>query len=558
MKGDDKNKIYDDSFWDLSSESKKINTPSNTPQRHISAPYVKTEYVTASAPQKQNYTSSPLSKSDDGTITRYISPQKKAPDSEKNLIFSYTPQNPLIKRVEIYTDKGAESIFAQDNLFLRERKALIDRHGKEVPHVPFYSMMPRYSQMTRPQLAYYLWWRENIRVGIWLEADISYAILYAHELIASEDEDKNAVLDKLCRLYHAQCGDKHVAYFGIGSLISDYCILNNLKISDGQLGEKFSEFLAYTGLPEFFIDISDRYSRELYQRILGGVSMYNYKKSKHYPSSPEIFDTHMEMAVASIFENDKAYAAISSFAAGAYGDILTSHKPFFKIPGLTHKNAKIKISYYPMSVLQSPITDALRYCENKIREHLGVKSKLNVTTVNPDIKFALDNYFEQSCPPMSKERIAKRAAQGAEAEYDKFYDVPKCDISPERARQIEAQSWETTKILIETFSEQESYIPDALPAQQPTEQKISIPEQTEENGSLLDRLSKIIGDQAEFLSYCISEDASAQRKFVLSMSVSADEVAEQINQAALELIGDILLEDRGDCYAVIEEYKNLF
>lgn len=555
MQDEKKKSFGDDSFWDLSSY-KAQKSPVQPRVRKTSVSASEIDVPRAESNNKSAYGDSRFSS--DGTITRFISPTQKKPNTDRKLLLEYEPQNPFIKQVQIFTDLDAYSVFAKSTLFLRERAALLDRVGCEVPHVPFYSMMPRYSQMTRPQLAYYLWWRENIRRGVFLECDISYVILYAHELIvADEGEDKSEILKMLCKLYSAQYKDKQAAYFGIGNLIADFCILHNLSLPDGCLGDKFSEFMTYTSLPEFFIDISDRYNPSMHERLIAGVSVYNYKKSKHYIAEPKLFDTHMRGAVAAIFSDDKAYSSLSAFSNMAYGDVLSSHKPFFKLTGMTTKQAKIKISYYPLSFLQSTITDALRYTENKIREHLGIKSKLNVTTVNPDIKNVIDAYAEKFCPPMSRERMAMAAEKKSTSEYDKLYDVPKSELSLEKALEIEKKSWETTKILVEAFEEEFQTEPQVGIEPVVVQPVVQEPVHAE-NSTLYESLCTSLGDNAEFLNLCIIEDFGTQRSFARGIGLSADELAEQINSLALDMLGDILLEDAGDGYIILEDYKNLF
>lgn len=554
MQENKKKSFGDDSFWDLSGY-KTQKAPAQSRVRQTSVSVSEIDIPRTEPSNKTTYGDSHFSS--DGTITRFISTTQKKPNTDRRLILEYQPKNPFIKQVQIFTDLDADSVFAKSNLFLRERAALLDRVGREVPHVPFYSMMPRYSQMTRPQLAYYLWWRENIRRGVFLECDISYVILYAHELIvADEGEDKTEILKMLCKLYSAQYKDKQAAYFGIGNLIADFCILHDLSLPDDCLGDKFSEFITYTSLPEFFIDISDRYNPSMHQRLIAGVSIYNYKKSKHYVENRQLFDTHMRGAVAAIFSDDKAYASLSAFSDMAYGDVLSSHKPFFKLAGMTTKQAKIKISYYPLSFLQSIITDALRYTENKIREHLGIKSKLNVTTVNPDVKAAIDAYADKLCPPISREKLALAAEKKAASEYDKLYDVPKSELSLEKALEIEQKSWETTKILVEAFEEDTQPEPE-LHVEPVTVKSVAQEPIHTKKSSLYESICSSLGDNAEFFDLCISEDFGGQRRFAKDRGVSADEFAEQINSLALEIIGDILLDDTGEGYIILEDYKNL-
>lgn len=580
MLQDGKNRYGDDSFWDISEEIVSAKSVKKSSTASFDAPYapahVDTDPAEINLPSKEKDSGKIY---DSGTITRFVSNIPKKQNSERKLLFEYHPKNPLIKSIEVYTDNNADSIFATDNLFLRERRALLDRHGKEVPYTPFYSMMPRYSQMTKPQLLYYLWWRENIRQGVCLECDVSYAMLYAHELIASEDEDKSDVLFKLCRLYSCSYKGKNISYFGLGDIICDFCILYNLPLPEEYLGDKLPEFMAYCKLPEFFIDISDRKNPNMHRKVMLAASVYNYKKSKHYPGNEDIFEKHISGVLKKIFEDDKSYAVLSAFAMkscnsqgdgvdNSYGNVLSSQKPFFKIPGLTEKQAKIKISYFPLSFLQSSITDALRYAENKIRDHLGIKSKLNVTTINPDIRNAIDEYASEFCPAMSHERQTALAEKKTVNIYDRFYDVPKKELSLENALDIEKQSWETTKILVETFSEENEESAQTMSAQANEAfdktvkdlpvQANEVSQTASDSSSELDAFRTILGKDFPFLELCLHGDIISQRKFASQSLCTLEELCDRINDASLGIIGDILIEESDDGYRVIDDYKNLF
>jgi hypothetical protein len=49
-----------------------------------------------------------------------------------------------------------------------------------------------------------------------------------------------------------------------------------------------------------------------------------------------------------------------------------------------------------------------------------------------------------------------------------------------------------------------------------------------------------------------------QRKFASSHGTTADELADKINESAVELFGDIILENNGEAYTIIEDYLFLF
>ncbi|MBQ1233289.1 MAG: TerB N-terminal domain-containing protein, partial [Clostridia bacterium] len=115
-------------------------------------------------------------------VGRGLAPAASTPAPEK----VYEMQSGLVHRVSIYPWKSGYTYyekFCRDGEYLRRIK------GKEAPHVGFFSYMPQYGQMTKAQLAYYLWWRENIiEHGIYLPADYSYILLNIYELINLPDD----------------------------------------------------------------------------------------------------------------------------------------------------------------------------------------------------------------------------------------------------------------------------------------------------------------------------------------------------------------------------------
>lgn len=562
-----------DSFWDLGKAPSRVAHTSDVPSASSTNAV---EIDVGQSGTRRGYTDLPLTSTDSGTITRFVNP--KVPSSDKKLLYEYTPKNPLITSVKVYTDAIADSIFSKDNLFLRERRALLERTGKPTASVPYYSLMPRYSNMNRAQLNFYLWWRENIRQGIWLEADLSYALLYAHELIADDTaSDKDSILRALCKLYCAQVNDKQLSFYGIGTLICDFCLLYDLRPRPEYLADRYSELVSMSGTPEIFIDLSDRSDSLLYGRMLDSCSYYSYKKSKHYKGNEEIFDRAMHGAMRAILESDAAYEALTAFSQSAYGLVRAGHKPFMKIQGLTCSHARLEISYHPISFLSNIITDAVRYTENKLREHLGIRSKLNITTVNPEVRAAIDRYMSAAFPPPSRESIKAREQKRAEEEYSRLYDVPRTELSLEAALDIERQSWETTRVLVEAFEDSStensevhtsnSFTEDIThaeavtvmdtPSVETSALERSASEIQSQDITLLDTLSHALGDAAEFLYACIRGDIPSQRRCASTLGVSLDELADRVNELALESLGDILLEDNGEGYVVIEDYKPL-
>ena len=256
-------------------------------------------------PVPNKFTDMPLSGSKDngGTITRFIPPNSDSAFAKKYTIFEYSPENPLIRSVRIYSEKPDEKIFVESNLFIRERKALLNRAAQECARVSYFSYSPRYSQMSRAQLNWYLWWRENTRRGIFLKTDETYIILYAYELCATgEGEDKQASLEMLCNLL-CEYSDKEISIvfrMMIRDLICDFCLLHGLPTPIEKLNRLDRGLLSNAFLPEFFLDFSERNREHSVKYGISSLSLYDYKRSKFYLEHSEVFKSAINGAINAI------------------------------------------------------------------------------------------------------------------------------------------------------------------------------------------------------------------------------------------------------------------
>ena len=78
------------------------------------------------------------------------------------------------------------------------------------------------------------------------------------------------------------------------------------------------------------------------------------------------------------------------------------------------------------------------------------------------------------------------------------------------------------------------------------------------NNDLYSQLVDKIGDIALFINLCKGSSLIEQRKFASVHNSTVDEIADKINEAAADLFGDIILENDGDAYTIIEDYLFLF
>ena len=555
-----------DEFWDISAliPTKKQSAP------RAPADIQLTEITSESREQSKTQSveqtrltgqRKPLSAKTDGTqtkpaeqstvITRYIPPRgerplqpPQTPDDE------YVPQSAMLHRVRIYRWKTTYQYYED---FCKHAAALYSRHGEPCAPVAFFSYVPQYSQMNRAQLNWYLYWREGVRRGEILPTDYSYILLYVFEIINLADTvDVREGQKQLCALRAAFRG----TYPRLGHLldewICDYSLIHHLPPPE------FSDLSAMADctIKEFYVpstDASHRYATAL----IAFSSNYTYTKSKFAAGENRaLYDKHMPGALcACIADGGEVGARMagagleeSRLIRDAYTGALCSHRI----------KRRIEIDYCSFArshELRILVTDIMKYTENRLRAYLGVKSRLGLYALPQSFRDCVDRYLQGALP--HRERIVRAEPK---QEYEALYDVPRTTLDPKRAAQIEAGSWITTERLITAFEDEseESIAPAPIPMVEPVQSQLD-PEPSMamglmgENTGLKDKLK----DYMLFINYALQNDTASQRTYAKERGEMIDSIADRINEIAADVLGDILLEEDGGGYRVIEEYLDL-
>lgn len=456
----------------------------------------------------------------------------------------YTPDNPLIERVQIFRTRRAHPYYEQ---FATDARKIFPIHGKESAHVPFFSYAPQYSQMNRDQFEWYLWWRENLRRGVLLPTDYSYLLLYLYEQINLPERihpevgrDEMVVLWSGYRKIFRQLDESLPRWIG------EYCLIHRLPLPESREFREYYLSKHSSCLPKeacFPTSGGDVLPRAM----LTFCSNYDYAKSK--------------------FCTDETLPLFDRVITGALREVLSrtdgEGKPFLSV--VTEKMAyngrsyagaicassaerQIKVIYRSVvgsHELRLLITDIIRYTENRIRATLGTKSRLGVYALPTSIRQILDRYLDETLP-------APRATKtdGEIPDYERRYDLPQTPISFENAKRIESESWETTERLVEAFDETETeeiqkpapFDPSAVVEAAP------IPEEGTTDTPFAPYLP--------FLRAVLDRDPAAERAAAERLSSMVDAVADRVNELAADETGDILIEACGDGYTVIEDYRS--
>ncbi|MBR6708509.1 MAG: hypothetical protein IKL84_02390, partial [Clostridia bacterium] len=239
----------------------------------------------------------------------------------------------------------------------------------------------------------------------------------------------------------------------------------------------------------------------------------------------------------------------SRLSRDAFGGALCAHKNKYRIE-------VDFLSFTRSHELRFLVSDIIKYTENRLRAHLGIKSRLGLYALPGDIRTVIDRYLAGKLPvrDTSPARAAERAE---EKKYAPLYEPLSTSLSPEQAIAIEAASWETTRRLVEAFEEAEEaapQIPEAPMPQVLSPAPIS-PHEDSEADTLLSHL-RTQGLEA-FVRALADANQAAARSEADRLGMLLDAAADRVNELALEFCGDILLEqnDRGE-YAVIDDYRD--
>ena len=488
---------------------------------------------------------------------------------------TYYPKNSLILSVTI------KKPIEKDDFYDSFRKAAIlyyDCPGTKSPFVQFYSYMPQYSQLTKPQKDYYFYWRSELRRGNYIKTDYSYLYLYVYEIINLPDIIEPKIgIDLLCKLWKAYRADLPRIDLYFSMWVRDYCLVHELECPFSELQDFIFDIIRVSDFKEYYFGDLGNTTRSGVWTMLAYLSDYDWHRgfysvvgkdadNSEQKEKAEIYKSLLEGAMRRILPSvwDLCLKETDS------GDFAVMSKSAFQNTLCTHSvKCRLLIEYYPLadsSAIREGITAAVRYTENKLRALFGVKSRIMVKDIPAAYRDLIDRYFAEL---ISKtERSVKQRNM---PEYEKLYDAPREKLSFEGAEEIERQSWDITLRLCDTedyieyaspvaadpsYTEHESTEPPFAPdetAELNTAQ-ISESDETPEASGAPDTYdgADSYGLSADEIAYIASLCSGAP---LYSGDIPEESMVERINEAFSDGFGDIIIEPTGSGYEIIEDYK---
>ena len=312
------------------------------------------------------------------------------PDAE------YAPADSLIKCVRLYKRKSPYPYYED---FVRDAVRLCNVRGVECAHIPFFSYVPQYSQMNRSQLEWYLWWRESFRNGECLTTDYSYLLLYAYELINLAGRiDPEEARDALFRLWSGYRDVFRQLDGYIPEWICDLCLIHRLSPPTLSSGPLLNAAMSRCALKEFYMTAS---GEEGLLRVLPlYCSNYDFHKSKFCTEEHRgLFEKTIYGVLREVgHKTGKNGGFFDTQAMDSSRMVRDSYQGALCAQSVKRKIAVEYTSFSCSHELRYLITDVIKYTENRIRAHIGVRARLNIYALSASVRTIIDTYLDTRLP----------------------------------------------------------------------------------------------------------------------------------------------------------------
>ena len=461
---------------------------------------------------------------------RFIPPHTAAEMIAPTPLEEYAPTDSLIHKVRLFPWKSTYHYYDE---FVRDAERLWLLRGEKCTRVPFFSYVPQYSQLSRAQLAWYLYWRDCFRHGESLETDYSYLLLFIYELINLSGKvdavQAQRFLVRLWKEYRATYAQLD-AY--LAEWICDYSLIHHLPSPEDTDGETLGAVMNHCTLREFYVRGDGE--RGYVSALLAFASNHFYRKSKFYTAETKAaFERWIPATLAEVVrrmsEDGKLFSCVgmedSRMLRDAYTGALCSYR--FK--------RKIEVEYASFSrshELRFLVTDIVKYTENLLRAHFGIRSRLSVAALPIPVRECIDAFLKNELPS----HRAMRQKEAPIPQYEAQYEPLANGLSISRAAEIEAASWGTTEQLVGAFSDEEK---------EERKEEVLPPPTTPSAETMEDTV-------------CNGDGAASLREFADALSAARKSGTAFAEAAkAADAFGDILLEETEDGFGVLEEYRPL-
>ncbi len=385
----------------------------------------------------------------------------------KRTLEKYRPSNPYIKSVTVSVD---EYPARTGERFLSDAERLFDKECEFSGNVPFESYYPQYSLMKSEQESCYIGFRTLVRKGEYPAVDRAYIYLYLYELInLSSYTTPYERAMAVCGLINAYSDCDGRLFSDMCNWLADICLIYKVELPENVFGDNISRVVECASVKEFFIRTEKSVDAGI--AFILGSGRYDYRKSRFYSEYKAYYDKYINSAVCSAL---KEMAKEDSRFSGSDEELCTlTHESYFG--ALCTAAVRRTVSLECVCVTRSEtvkrtVTELIKYAENILRKHLGIKPRLTVNELSLDRKALIKKYFAElahEIPPIAgrleKLKVSSKPKEEI-PEYEHLYEPKSTALSYEEAERIEKESWGVTEKLIipdEDYEDADDSEPDS-------------------------------------------------------------------------------------------------
>lgn len=433
------------------------------------------------------------------------------------------------------------------------------------PFVPFMCYWPEYKDMSEGQTRWYFYWRNEVREGQYPPTGLSYLFLVIYELINGigwREPVQGYRLMKEIWIAYREAFPKLDDY--LPDWLMDFILVHRLDVSVRDVTAIAPCCVSGDALEWELMDRFRSEPPDLPLEAAALLSDYNVMRSKFYANGGHaVLNTYIP----------KVFAAVDGYISKKYGAPLIERldpgeparreRYLFRsaVYDSTLYGISTAIEFVPVSShgpLRAFVTQLIRLTENTLRGLCGYKGRLRGIAVEEDITALVQRYLE---------REVGRSASAEQA-------GPAVRINADKLARLQSDSDKVRDLLTvtEEMGEPEggsriggrehSEPPGAGTAGQRGEPEGSrtadVPEgwcaEPDEVQTLLSRLTE---EQLQLLAALMANggELDGQALGRQAPSIMIDLAMDEINEAALDVLGNLVIEEESGLIRIAEDYR---
>lgn len=442
-------------------------------------------------------------------------------------------------------------------LFTRQAKSFVDRIEKLASAVPFMAYRPTYNDMTASQQKWYFFWRGEVRSNRYPDTDLTYIFIFIYEIINGVGWTKPELgLDQLIKLLRHYGGTHRQLQNYLIDWICDFALLHSLQlhVSDIAPDPFMLELLPVVILDKELLEKFQESPIKIPINLLLTLSNYDLKKSRFFQSEGRVDLEHYVPRVFAVVDAyvTKTYSTrlVQMFSPG---ENLQTVRHLFGGAVYDSTSSKETLTIYHLPLrnhvpLREFVTQLIRYTENKLRIIKGYKSRLKEIKFDSEIELLIDRYLsrefsQQTAKPViniDKNRLAQLLE---ETEYVREM------LTIEEDSLVEEPIGISQAGALDEGSERDNI---SAAAKDPT---VKLSKEWLRNAEVLgdewlQLASSFTEVHFEALAALMSDSPTELKKLAEDNGTMPSLLIDEINQAAMEYVGDLILSEEG----IVEDY----